>query len=97
MEQQIARIDESLKAVTLDRSFELQDGAPDRDLGFLLAKLEVVLRLHLRREEHLYLTALRNNPGRDTARDILRRMSRVYGEDEPDPLSTGAAALWSIS
>ena len=74
MEQQIARIDESLNAVTLEPSFELQHGAPDRNIGFLLAQFDLVLRLHLRREEHLYLTAFQSYAGDNIASDIWRRM-----------------------
>lgn len=89
MERQIGWIDESLRAASLNAQ-DSKHGAIRQELKLLLAQLDAVLRLHLRREEQVYLTVLRHYASHEIGSEIQLRMRRVYGEGKANTVPTAA-------
>ncbi len=97
VERQIGLIDECLRTARLNSAQDSEHRTIRRELELLLAQLNAVLRLHLRRDEQVYLTVLRHYAGRGIGNEIRLRMQRVYGEGKASTLPTDAAVQWGIS
>ena len=96
VESQIGSIEACLEAARLDSAENSERRAIRRELETLLAQLNAVLRLHLRREEQVYLMTLKHHAKRKVRNEGRLRMQRVYGDSKTDNFSTDAAAPGGI-
>ncbi|MGC1678459.1 MAG: hemerythrin domain-containing protein [Candidatus Binataceae bacterium] len=97
VESQIDSIDEYLRTVLLENAQDSERRGARRELETLLAQLNAVLRVHLRREEQVYLMALKHYAKREIGNEIRLSLQRVYGDGKIDNFSTDAAAPGGIS
>lgn len=97
VESQIDSIDEYLRTALLENAQDSGRRGVRRELETQLAQLNAVLRLHLRREEQVYLMALKHYAKREIGNEIRLRMQRVYGDGKIDNFSTDVEAPGEIS
>jgi iron-sulfur cluster repair protein YtfE (RIC family) len=97
VECQIASIDECLRTARHNSVQDLGHVALHRKLEILLARLDAVLRMHLRREEDAYLAVLRRYASHEIEGEIRLRMQRVYGDGETIASPSETAVEGSIS
>lgn len=97
VESQIGSIEECLRAARHDSVQDPGHIALRRKLETLLARLDAVLRLHLRREEDAYLAVLRRYESHEIESEIRLRMQRVYGDGETVASPSEAVIEGSIS
>lgn len=96
VECQISSIEERIRTARLHSARDSEPRTVRRELELLLVELKAVLRLHLRKDEQVYLTVLRHYAGHGIGNEIQLRMQRVYGEGKASTLPTDAAVQWGI-
>lgn len=96
VERQIGWIDECLRAARLNSSQHSERRTIGRELELLLAQLNAVLKLHLQREEQVYLTLLRHYTNHGIGSQIRLHMQRVYGDGKANAFPTVTVAEGSI-
>ena len=92
VESQIDSIGERLRTAALENAQDSERRGVHRELETLLAQLNAVFGLHLRREEQVYLMAFNHYARRGIGSEIRLRMQREHGDGKTDNLSTDAAA-----
>jgi iron-sulfur cluster repair protein YtfE (RIC family) len=97
VEDQIDSIEACLEAARLENAQNSASRSKRRELETLLAQLDTVLRLHLQREEQIYLMALTRPAAREIGRELRRRMRRVYGDVQSREIPSDAGNEGGIS
>jgi iron-sulfur cluster repair protein YtfE (RIC family) len=91
VERQISSIEERIKAARLHRARDPEPRNVRQGLELLLVELDAILRLPLRKEEHVYLSVLRHYAGDEVGSEMRRGIQHVYGECDANFVSKGAA------